>query len=115
MEILFQILIIFGFAFIGDSITSLFQLPIPGSIIGLVGLFLALQFKIVKLERIETVGNWLKNNLAFLFVPPTVGIMAYFDVLKTSWLDILIVLMVSTLVTYFVTGKIAQVLNRKDS
>ncbi|QIK70736.1 CidA/LrgA family protein [Erysipelothrix sp. HDW6C] len=116
MEIIFQFMIIAGFAFAGDAIALLLHLPIPGSIIGLILLFLALQFKILELKKVERVGLWLKNNLAFLFVPITVGIITYFDILKTSWLNIVIVLVVSTLFTYLVTAFVAtKILAKGDN
>ncbi len=104
VKIVSQFLIIAGFTFIGDSITALFKLPIPGSIIGLCLLFAALQFKLIKVSSVEMVGTWLKNNLAFFFVPVTVGIMIYFDVLQATWVEFVIILIISTLVTYVVSA-----------
>lgn len=103
MNILKQILIIFLFTFLGEQFQILTQIPVPGSIIGLTLLYLCLNFKIIKVDDVELVGNWLKDNLAFFFVPITVGIMAHFDILKLHWINLVIVMIVSTLITYLVT------------
>ena len=58
-----------------------FHLPIPGSIIGLVILFLALQFKWLRVRHVNMVGNFLLANMTILFLPPAVGIMEKFDVI----------------------------------
>ena len=42
MKLYVQFMIILVFSFIGEAISNLLHLPIPGSIIGLVLLFLAL-------------------------------------------------------------------------
>ncbi|WZU02206.1 CidA/LrgA family protein [Erysipelothrix sp. D19-032] len=67
-------------------------------------LFAALQFKLIKVSSVEMVGTWLKDNLAFFFVPVTVGIMIYFDVLQATWVEFVIILIISTLVTYVVSA-----------
>lgn len=107
-----QILLIFGFTYMGEVIQTLTQTSIPGSIIGLTLLFLSLQFKWIKLEDVETVGTWLKNHLAIFFVPITVQIMIYFDVLKAQWLSLAIVLVVTTIVTYLCTYYAAKWSNK---
>ena len=40
MKIYLQLLIIFGFSFIGNVISNVFRLPVPGSILGMILLLL---------------------------------------------------------------------------
>ena len=107
MKLLKQVLILFGLSYLGDSVAKTFHLPIPGSILGLIVLFILLFTKTLKVEDVEDVGLWLKNNMAFFFIPATVGIMTYLDILKATWLEVLIIVVVSTLVTYCVTAFVA--------
>ncbi|MBC9701770.1 MAG: CidA/LrgA family protein, partial [Leuconostoc sp.] len=51
MKLYVQFMIILIFSLIGEAISTLFHLPVPGSIIGLVLLFLALEFKIIRLRH----------------------------------------------------------------
>ena len=53
MKYIFQFLIIMVFAFIGELLNFLIPLPIPASIYGIVLLFLALEFKILKVSDIK--------------------------------------------------------------
>lgn len=63
-----QILFIHLFLLLGVGVKAFLSIPIPASMIGLLLLFLALCFKIVKLEWVEKGANWLiAELLLFLF------------------------------------------------
>jgi len=62
---------------IGNTIARLLHLPIPGSIIGLVLLFLLLQFHIIKLEWIELGAAVLLSELLLFFIPSAIGVIYY--------------------------------------
>ena len=59
MKLYVQLMILFVISLIGEGISSFFHLPIPGSIIGLIILFLALQFKWLRTRHVNMVGNFL--------------------------------------------------------
>lgn len=46
------LVIIFGFLFIGETLSELFNLPIPGNVIGMVLLTFALLFNVIKVEDV---------------------------------------------------------------
>lgn len=75
MKIYVQFMIILFFAFVGEGISTLGHLPIPGSIIGLLLLFIALKIKLIRLRHIHLVGQFLLANMTILFLPAAVGIM----------------------------------------
>ncbi|OFI46350.1 murein hydrolase regulator LrgA [Floricoccus penangensis] len=113
MKIYFQILIIFAFSFIGDSISNVFNLPIPGSIIGMIFLFLALQFKIIKTEHIDVVGDFLINNMTILFLPAGVGIMAKWGLISKYWIQISFIVILALIINIFLLGRIVQFIKNK--
>ena len=92
MKLYVQLMIIFSISLIGEGISYLFHLPIPGSIIGLILLFLALQFKIFRLRHVSMVGNFLLANMTILFLPPAVGIMDKFHVIAPYLLPIVLII-----------------------
>lgn len=92
MKLYVQLMIIFSISLIGEGISYLFHLPIPGSIIGLIFLFLALQFKILRLRHVSMVGNFLLANMTILFLPPAVGIMDKFHVIAPYLLPIVLII-----------------------
>ena len=70
MKLYVQLMIIFSISIIGEGISSVFHLPIPGSIIGLILLFLALQFKLLRLRHVSMVGNFLLANMTIHVIAP---------------------------------------------
>lgn len=108
MKLLTQVLIIFSYSIVGDLLSKFLPFPIPGSILGLLLLFFSMKMGFIKLSQIEETGNWLKNNMAILFVPLSVGIMNYFDILKDHWINIIVIILLSTTATYLIAAKIAE-------
>src|SRR5690554_126914 len=104
MKILFQLFILIVFTLLGELISFYLPFDFPGSLIGLMLLFLALILKIIKPEYIKEVSSFLQKYMAFLFVPLAVGLMQYFDIIALHWIELLVVLVLSTTVTLIVTA-----------
>ncbi len=98
---------------IGEIITRITRLPVPGPVIGMVILFCGLVFCPRKLPaEVETVGGFLLRYLALLFVPAGVGVIAYLDLLMRSWAPVAGAIVIGTFVTIAVTGVVMLLLNR---
>jgi holin-like protein len=106
--------IIFLFLFLGDSISYFAKIPIPGNVIGMILLTVSLKIGLIKLESIKPSADILVKNMAFLFVPPGVGIMVYFDLIKTEFVAIVASYLFSTFAVLFAVGKIQQSLGKKS-
>lgn len=91
MKYYVQLMIILLFALAGETISTIFKLPVPGSIIGLVLLFLALQFKLIRLRHVDRVGQFLLANMTILFLPAAVGIMERYNLVAPNILPILLI------------------------
>jgi len=108
MEIYRQFVIILLFSFIGEALSTLLSLPVPGSIIGMIFLFLALQFRLIHTRDVREVGGWLLGNMTILFLPAGVGIMAKFDAIKEVWWQLIVIILVTLAVNILVIGKVVQ-------
>lgn len=104
-----QIAWLLGFWLLGELISRGFRWSVPGSIIGMVLLTLALEFKVLKLSSVESVSDFLIRNMAFFFVPPGVGLMVNLDLLANNWLAISVAVVVSTVLVLVVTGWVSQI------
>lgn len=104
--------LILGCQLAGELITRYFDLPLPGPVAGMVILFLLLALKGSVPEEIGTVADTLLKNLALLFVPAGVGVMAHLGLLGQDWLPISVALIGSTLLTIAVTALIMARLAR---
>ena len=113
MKIYFQLLIIFGFSFVGDTLSNSLHLPVPGSILGMIFLFLALQFKVLKFTDVDEVGSFLINNMTILFLPAGVGIMAKWSLISDFWWQIALIVLLALIVNVFVLGHLVQFIKIK--
>ncbi|MGT2907659.1 CidA/LrgA family protein [Streptococcus dentiloxodontae] len=93
MKYYVQFMLICLFALIGEVLSTFFNLPIPGSIIGLFLLFLALYFKLLRLRHINAVAQFLLANMTILFLPAGVGIMERWDDISSYLFPIALIIL----------------------
>ena len=113
MKLYVQLMIIFMISLVGEGMSSVFHLPVPGSIIGLVLLFLALQFKLLRLRHISMVGNFLLANMTILFLPPAVGIMDKFQVIAPYLLPIILIVLGAIVLNVCVIAVVVQLIKTR--
>jgi len=92
----------------GNFLSSYFDLPIPGNIIGMTLLLLALVFGVVKVGTIKSVCEFLLQNMALFFVPIGVGMIAHFNLIGREFIPITASMVASTFIVMAVTGLTAQ-------
>ena len=112
---LLQLLILISFYIGSNYIVKLINLPIPGSVLGMILLFVGLRVGIVKLNYIEKAAEYLIKHLALFFVPYAVGLMTYGDLIKTSGWKLLLMIVGSTVIGLVVTSGITQYLSSKGT
>ncbi|MGE8203510.1 CidA/LrgA family protein [Heyndrickxia sp. NPDC080065] len=110
-----QIWILCIFTYIMGEISTFLHLKIPGSIIGLVVLFILLQTNVVKLKWIEVGGNWLVAELLLFFIPSAVGMIQYKHLLIDNGIKIVAVIFISSSIVMICSGLLAEKMaNRKE-
>lgn len=112
MNYVFQLAIIFGISFVGELLNAVLPLPVPASVYGLVIMFLLLWTKIVKLEQVETVAEYLMAIMPLFFIEPTVGIMNSYGLVKGKILPLFIACFLSFTMVIVVTGSVSQAIIR---
>jgi holin-like protein len=110
MKYLRQLAIILVICYIGEALNRFFNIPVPGNVIGMVILLMALLSGVIKLEYIEDVTEFLLKHLAFFFVPAGVGILSSMDIIKANFFPMLAVILLSGIVIIVVTGITVQIL-----
>jgi len=108
MKYFMQFGIIIGLSLLGEVLHSVIPLPVPASVWGMVILFILLYFKVLKLEQIEDAANFLLSIMTVMFVPVGAGLIDNFSAIKNDIIGIFIIIIISTIVCFFVTGKVAQ-------
>ena len=110
MKIIKQLFWIFLFSLLGEGVSILISnfVAIPGSVIGMILLFIALHFGWIKLSQVDEVGTWLTDNMAILFVPAGVGLMTNFELLGDVWFQLLIIMVVTVSIMMWFVGTLVQ-------
>ena len=109
-----QIGILFVLSIFGTALRTSLHIPIPGSIIGLVVLFLLLQTRAVRLKWVELGATWLIAELLLLFIPSAVGVVEYSRFIATEGLQTVCVILLSTVTVMIVTGGMTELLVRRQ-
>ncbi|MBO0453834.1 MULTISPECIES: CidA/LrgA family protein [Enterococcus] len=112
MKMFKELSLLLLYSIIGEGLRLFFKLPVPGSIIGILLLFLSFQTKLLKPSAIEDTANFLLNHLTILFVPAGVGLMQYYGAIKYTWPVLLGAVVVCSFVSLVAVGKTAEIVEK---
>ena len=101
---------------VGESLVVAFRLPVPGPVLGMALLFVALGLRGRVSDDLRDTANGLLRHLSLLFVPAGVGVMVYLPLLMRDWPSILAAVVVGTAVGIAFTARLAHwLLSRKEA
>lgn len=112
MDLIRQCAILFGCLAAGEWLVQITGVSLPSSIIGMLLLTFLLKIKVIRLEWVKSMADFLIANLWFFFVPPGVALMLYFDIIRAEFWPIATAVVGSTLIVLVVTGQVHQLIRR---
>lgn len=115
MKYVAQLSVILFFTFLGELLHAWIPLPIPAAIYGLVLLLIALLTGLVKLEQVKKTGDFLIGIMGVLFVAPAVNLLESWSAIEHALVPICVIIVISSLAVFFVSGKVTQLFCRKLS
>ena len=115
VQLVRSLVILYIMLLLGNLISHYIPVGIPGSIWGLLILFIGLTTRIIRLEWIYLGSSLLIRYMAVLFVPVSVGIIKYYDLLVAQWKILLIPNILSTFMTLFIIPFLGNYLFYKQS
>jgi holin-like protein len=101
-----------AFQLVGEVLVRLVTLPVPGPVVGMVLLLVALELRLPASEGLRAASGGVLGWLSLLFVPAGVGIVQHLSRLTVEWPALGASLLVSTAATLAVTGLVAHHLSR---
>lgn len=104
MKIIKQFGIVFSICWLGTVIEHFLPFAFPASVIAMLLLLLCLLTGILKVEHIREKSDFLLANMAFFFIPAGVNVINYLDVLKASWLPLVVICTLTTIITFAATA-----------
>jgi holin-like protein len=108
MKYLKQLGIILLVTCIGELIRYFVPLPIPGSIYGLVLMFVLLCTHVIKLDDVRAGAGFLIEIMPVMFIPAAVGLMDSWSDVQPILIPMLVIPIVTTAIVMAVTGITAQ-------
>ncbi|MDC0610314.1 CidA/LrgA family protein [Vibrio sp.] len=106
--ILFQVVILSVIWFAADYLVTLFHLPIPANLTGML-ILLALVFcKVVNVNWLRRGATWLLAEMLLFFIPAVVAVVNHKELMEQEGLRILAVLVISTIIVIAVTSLVVE-------
>lgn len=108
MKYLCQFAIIATITFLGEVLNIILPFPVPASVYGMVLLFLALLFRVIKTEQVEETADFFVGIMPVFFIAPAVGMMETLPKIKGELFPVLVITIITTVLTMAITGLTAQ-------
>ena len=106
MKIFKQLILIIAFTLLGVLISyllSLAHINFPGSLIGMILLFIFLLIGIIKVNSIDEVSKFFIDNMGIFFVPGAVMILNKLELISAIWWKLLIVILAAFVISFICT------------
>ena len=99
------------FLLAGEAL-ALLGVPLPGNVIGMILITIALATGRLSMSRVERAAATLLDNLAFFFVPPAVGVIVHARLLGRNIVAVTVAVILAAVIVFVVTGLTAQTVIR---
>ena len=114
MKYLRQFGIILAVTCAGEIMKYFIPLAKPGSIYGLILMFVLLLTRVIKVEHVKETGEFLIEIMPLMFIPAGVGLMKSWGVLKPLVVPVLAITVVSLIAVMAVSGRVSQKIIAKN-
>lgn len=108
MNIIQQVGLIIGLCWVSQCIENILPFSFPASVIALALLLLFLLLRALRVEQVRDTSDFLLSNLPFFFVPITVGIINYWDLILPHLAALVVICLVSMVATFAATAWTVQ-------
>ena len=115
MKYIRQFAVILAVTCAGEILHTFIPLPVPGSIYGLVLMFVLLVCHVIPIAEVRETAEFLIEIMPLMFIPAAVGLLESLDALRTMLLPVCVITLVTTVLVMVVTGRTAQALIRRRS
>lgn len=110
MKYLRQFGVILAVTCFGEIFKYFIPLPIPGSIYGLILMFILLLTRVIKVDQVKETGEFLIEIMPLMFIPAGVGLMTSWNEIRSFLIPLIVITFLTTFIVMFVTGKVTDML-----
>ena len=109
------IFIILAFLLLGEKCSHFMSDFIPGSVLGMMLLFVSLVTKLIKADDVRAAANFLTKNMALFFVPASIGIMSSWNLISQNILPLTLISVMTTVLVIAVVAFIQEQSEKRKS
>lgn len=81
---------------------------IPGNVLGMVFIFVALSIGWVRVEDVRPVAQFLTQNMIWFFVPASIGLMDQYALVQDIWWGFLLISVLTTILVIVSVGWVQE-------
>ena len=108
LKCLIGFVILCAIQFACNMLIKFLNIPFPAPIMGIIVLFLLLQLNILKRDWMKDICELMLKYMPLLFVPLSVGIVAYYSIIEKNLIPILINVIGTTTLTLLLTAMFVE-------
>lgn len=108
MRIILQLSLLFALTLIGEAISYLLPFPFPGTLIAMLLLLFLLASGVVKEEQLAESASFFSRYMALFFVPAGVEVIENFEALRSAWIEVAAISLISLFVTFLAAAKAVE-------
>lgn len=108
MRYLKQFAVILTVTCMGEIIKYMIDLPVPGSIYGLILMLILLMTGAVKLEAVKDAADFLVEIMPLMFIPAAAGLLDSYAMLQEMLLPLIVIIPLTTCLVVMVSGKVTE-------
>lgn len=112
--LLLGFLVLVAFSYLGEFLSPMLPISIPGPLIGMLLLFLMFIVLGDVPSGIESATKPFLSHMSLLFIPAILGVWHYQALIKLYWLPLSLVVVVTTIFALAVTAVIAEKSQRRS-
>jgi holin-like protein len=109
---LMGLFILIGCQLVGELIVGMVSMPIPGSVLGMLILFIGLIVRGGVPADLNFAAQGLIKNIGVLFIPAGAGLSLYLSLIVDKWDVILIASVISTILTLVSCALLFKIFSR---
>lgn len=104
------VLVLTGLYFLGEWLVGFMTFPVPGSVVGMILVFVLLQLRVLPLQWVDTGTAWLLAFLGLFYVPYGVGVVESGPLIGEWGLRMVGIIVVTVLVVFAVSAWVFRLL-----
>ena len=93
----------------GPAVSYMLPFDFPGTLIAMFLLLILMGTGLIKEEALSESASFFSRYMALFFVPAGVEVIENFELLRSAWLEIAAISLISLFVTFFFAAKAVEV------